>query len=81
MSLAPKNGVSGIYIAKLQDHTTFNLNYLSNVLIRMDRTIIHHNYTPLHGKWIQMGGLMGENQWVNNRVYNFKNKQDDHEES
>jgi hypothetical protein len=36
MSLAPKNGVNSIYIAKLWDHTTFNLNYLSNVLVMMD---------------------------------------------
>ena len=47
---------------------------MSNVIVMMDGTIIHYNHTPFHRKWIQMGGLVGEDQWVNNGIYNMKNK-------
>ena len=67
-------GLVAYIFTKLRDHTTFDLNYLSNVIVVMDGTVIHHDYTLFHGKWIQMGGLVGEDQWVNNIIYNMKNK-------
>jgi hypothetical protein len=65
MSLTPKNEVSGnIYSRNYKTHTTFNLNYLSDVIVVMDGTVIHHNYAPFHGKWIQVGGLVRISGWI-----------------
>jgi hypothetical protein len=65
-------GLAVYIFTKLRDHTTFNLNYLSSVIVVMDGTVINHDYTPFHGKWIQIG--VDEDQWVNSIIYNMKNK-------